>query len=886
MANLIKDETTDYGSPSDPSTFPKALHEAHPEIPDNEKMRHTDANIILRGILDVVDWFRGSKTDVMTDLLNVTGKADGAPAHIKGRLSVGDNGGAQYRWSSSSTATHDGTNVVKPTAVSGAGRWLLEYTDYPIPPGSVKTDKGHWYLIGSDLGAAINKADTALGSAQGQIFVADGDWGVSTKIVLSSNRVLSFGKGTISSHVLDDMMISLGGTMGSFSSNIVIEGKGWSTILRENDNITNLFSFGYVVISVDSRGDTGGQSGYGNYTFRDFQILGRDTNTIDGTLYTIGIWNARDVKFERLYLNSTSCIGIVIGGSADATGGQYANRVWVTDCLFENVAQQPVAPINSANVHISGNTFKGGPRFGNGTFVDFETNTSADHVEDFTIDNNLFDCRGGMLTGEAVFGIGILGNNPTTDDAWIGPGQITNNVFMGRQYPPETATDTVQLSSPITLFYARDITVQGNTFRGAAPIIVNGCDRCSIVENKLIDLGGPAVVTIENSRFTAVKGNEIVFSTLFGGASPVINEIGTSNFTQVCFNYATPPDASTLYPLADPLLITLVGDHSRQYCNYIGGWRGGLEGDSFGELTVDGTGFRLLGAVAGNELYHTGFGYRPADRRTSDNLVSLFQPDPTVATSFNTFSGSSQEVGTEIFSSVEGYITEVRFFKHASDTSSTHTWHIWADAAASIATGTFGTETASGWQRKTLSAPIHIQANRKYYLTYTVNASTGAGRIVNGFSSNYNSYPLYVNSGRGLLGTAGSIPGSFTNDNYLVDWSFQVGKMKANNVSEYKITGTGATDVLTLTNPASGNYQVLAYYRVITATTTVTITVTWTDATGAQSNIVVNAVSSIVGSYSVAPILINVAPNSTDIKVTATAGTGNQVFVSAAAVLL
>ena len=49
---------------------------------------------------------------------------DGQKADVLGYYAIGDSGFIQMYWSASSTAVHNGGTVRKPTAVSGAGRWL------------------------------------------------------------------------------------------------------------------------------------------------------------------------------------------------------------------------------------------------------------------------------------------------------------------------------------------------------------------------------------------------------------------------------------------------------------------------------------------------------------------------------------------------------------------------------------------------------------------------------------------------------------------------------------------------------------------------------------------------------------------------------------------
>ena len=93
------------------------------------------------------------------------------------------------------------------------------------------------------------------------------------------------------------------------------------------------------------------------------------------------------------------------------------------------------------------------------------------------------------------------------------------------------------------------------------------------------------------------------------------------------------------------------------------------------------------------------------------------------------------------------------------------------------------------------------------------------------------------------------------------------------------LTSTAPTNVLSYTTSADVNYIVGVYFRVVTADTVVTVTVSWTDNSGAESYTLANA-TFVVGSYGMTPLYVNVAASNA-ITVTVTAGTANQVYVSA-----
>jgi hypothetical protein len=152
----------------------------------------------------------------------------------------------------------------------------------------------------------------------------------------------------------------------------------------------------------------------------------------------------------------------------------------------------------------------------------------------------------------------------------------------------------------------------------------------------------------------------------------------------------------------------------------------------------------------------------------------------------------------------------------------------------------------------------------------------------------------YVIPGNGLGATAGqneetlnllpaksnALGGVIPGDGLAIanDGTLSVQRNRA-SASETKITSTSATSLTQYTPAAQGNFLIMVYYRVITATTNVTIQITYTDAGGAQTITVLNIQSTAVGSYSTLPVFINAAAGS-PITVQITAGTANQVYAS------
>ncbi len=92
--------------------------------------------------------------------------------------------------------------------------------------------------------------------------------------------------------------------------------------------------------------------------------------------------------------------------------------------------------------------------------------------------------------------------------------------------------------------------------------------------------------------------------------------------------------------------------------------------------------------------------------------------------------------------------------------------------------------------------------------------------------------------------------------------------------------GTTATTVVSYTPTANGNFVIGVYFRVITATTAVTIGVTWDDVGGAQTLTLLSAVSETVGSYALTTFMVD-ATTAAAINVSMTAGTAGQLLGSA-----
>jgi len=129
----------------------------------------------------------------------------------------------------------------------------------------------------------------------------------------------------------------------------------------------------------------------------------------------------------------------------------------------------------------------------------------------------------------------------------------------------------------------------------------------------------------------------------------------------------------------------------------------------------------------------------------------------------NAYSSGSYEVGVKFTASVAGEVTGVRFYKQTWMGGYIHVGHLWSSTGTLLATATFTSESASGWQQVNFSSPAAIQANTVYVVSF----STGGGYF--GITTNFftsggvTNGPLQalsnsVSGGDGVYNRAGAFP--------------------------------------------------------------------------------------------------------------------------------
>ncbi|MER5487217.1 DUF4082 domain-containing protein [Streptomyces sp. NPDC002812] len=134
---------------------------------------------------------------------------------------------------------------------------------------------------------------------------------------------------------------------------------------------------------------------------------------------------------------------------------------------------------------------------------------------------------------------------------------------------------------------------------------------------------------------------------------------------------------------------------------------------------------------------------------------TLWGPNATPTTANVGDDTNSVELGTRFQSTVAGYVTGVTFYKGPGNTG-THTGSLWSANGTLLATGTFGSETVSGWQQLHFATPVAITANTEYVASY--HAPNGKYSVDGGyFSAAHRSYPLVAPADGGGAGTGNGL---------------------------------------------------------------------------------------------------------------------------------
>ena len=151
---------------------------------------------------------------------------------------------------------------------------------------------------------------------------------------------------------------------------------------------------------------------------------------------------------------------------------------------------------------------------------------------------------------------------------------------------------------------------------------------------------------------------------------------------------------------------------------------------------------------------------------------SIWQ-DATPSGAVDAADTNAVNLGVEFQANTSGQITGIRFYKESDNTGS-HIGSLWTSTGTLLATGTFTSESASGWQELDFSAPVAITAGTTYVASYFTSTGHYAA-TTSGLASAVTNGPLTALAGGGVYayGSGNAFPSSsYNNSNYWVDVVF------------------------------------------------------------------------------------------------------------------
>jgi hypothetical protein len=168
---------------------------------------------------------------------------------------------------------------------------------------------------------------------------------------------------------------------------------------------------------------------------------------------------------------------------------------------------------------------------------------------------------------------------------------------------------------------------------------------------------------------------------------------------------------------------------------------------------------------------------------------------------------------------VSGTITGLRFYKGTGNTG-THIGNLWNTIGTKLATVTFSSETATGWQQANFATPVAVTAGTVYVASYF--APVGRYAADGGYfaASDADSAPLHalqdgVSGGNGVYAysAASAFPvNTYGSTNYWVDVVFASSSASAPSApTGVTATAGDASATVTWTAPSNGGSPITSY---------------------------------------------------------------------------
>lgn len=300
----------------------------------------SDIKIKLTDSSDVLQWTRDN---IPPDAHTVTTIAalktvTGGTAYVQGYYVIGDEGGGEFYWDASSTATDNGGTIIKATNVT-TGRWLRSVEKYISFKGFGAKGDGS-----TDDTIPINAA-LAVG---GYLYIQNGTYMVGDSLDFTSNTVVDIHPDAEIKFIVGS---SVGSADGMFSMN----------------ELTNVYINGNGALLTGERKGSG----------TDLIVMGvRITGCTN-----IGV---RDLKIEDMAGD-----GLYIAGAVD-NDPIFSENIWIDNVVGSNNMRNGTSILSVKNCWINGCLMKSSNGKDPETGYDFEVEGSNTLMQNVTVTN----CKG------------------------------------------------------------------------------------------------------------------------------------------------------------------------------------------------------------------------------------------------------------------------------------------------------------------------------------------------------------------------------------------------------------------------------------------------------------------------------------------------------------
>ena len=436
-------------------------------------------------------------------------------AKTLGYYAAGDGGGNSFYWDSTSTATDNAGTVIKPTAVSGAGRWLAVDTSYI----NVK----QFGAVGDGVADDTAEIQAALTSSL-------------------SGTVVSFPASSVGYKISNNLNVPLGVNINGGGKVLRTHGlsvSNYAFTLNGSNKISGLvYDGGFLTIATPGLA----------LSIKDFRVIGNDVSFTDNTFSnSCGSF----VDFTNIqYITTDTLQGLVFSNNIV---GDYADHV--VYCQGYNL-------INTGNITISSNIISA---------TSATTTRQAFKLKNInraTLSNNSFnipygvfctvevgldaslaarDCEKVAITGNsglALRFIESIADLSATNRGYMiqqltitGNSAICTGAVISIGLTPQDATVTYATRCKKVVIANNTLVGTRFSINGDINGVNNGIEDLTISNNSINITSGDTIFQIVGNVYNLnITGNTMLLDTAYAADNAVINRKIITN----SFSWSTP----------------------------------------------------------------------------------------------------------------------------------------------------------------------------------------------------------------------------------------------------------------------------------------------------------------------------------------------------------